>query len=210
MFLAAPHSYQAILEVSLESSDKEAYLRTKNQNQGKPLIFLNKKPSFLKDIVNSHSFLADGYFANQNGDPDPANHPFMASSNVSVDEILVFERLDPTKPDYPDDLTYYIFGSNSEFHLSHLLTKAPNFEQELDIRLSGDIPNKINESKSKITKISIPSEKEKTRQPINRDPLTQSEYAVTMEDGTTGKVSIGDKFFINNASLNEGMNMMNM
>jgi hypothetical protein len=214
MFFATPHSYQVILEASLASprvnSDRDTYLKTKSENPGKPLIIMNKKPTLLKDIVNSHSFLADAFFANDNGDPDPANHPFITSTNVNVDKPLVFEHLDPAKPDYPDNLTYYIFGSDYEFHISHLLTKAPNFEQELDVTLSGDISNKINQSNSKITKISILSEKEKSRQPIKKDPLTQSEYTVTMDDGTTGKISIGDKFFINNASLNEGMNMMDM
>jgi hypothetical protein len=210
MFFAAPHSYQAILEASLASNDRDIYLKTKKENQGKPLIVMNKKPTLLKDIVNSRSFLADAFFANENGDPDPADHPFMVSTNVNIDKSLVFEHLNPTKPDYPDNLTYYIFGSDSEFHLSHLLTKAPNFEQELNVTLSGDISNKINQLNSKITKISISSLNEKSRQPITEDPLTQSQYTITMDDGTTGKIDIDNKFFINNASLNEGMNMMNM
>ena len=214
MYFAAPHSYQVILEAGLPSprvnSDRDTYLKTKRENPGKPLIIMNKKPTLLKDIVNSDSFLADAFFANENGDPDPANHPFITSTTVNVEKPLIFETLDPTKPDYPDSLTYYIFGSDSEFHLSHLLTKAPNFEQELDVTISGDIPNKINQLNSKITKVSIPSEKEKSRQPIKKDPLTQSEYTITLDDGITGKISIVQKFFINNVSLNEGMNMMNM
>jgi hypothetical protein len=56
----------------------------------------------------------------------------------------LFESLNPNA-EYPEILTSYLYGSGPEFHLSHLLSRAPNFQQELDVTLSGDIIDKINE-----------------------------------------------------------------
>jgi hypothetical protein len=105
-------------------------------------------------------------------------------------------------------LTYYLYGTNSEFHLSHLLSKAPNFEQELDVTLSGDISEKIKELDSEIIKVSIPSLNERSKQPISIDPLTKSEYTIRMDDvdneavEVSGKIKIINKFWINNGPLN--------
>jgi hypothetical protein len=86
-----------------------------------------------------------------------------------------------------------------------MITKAPNFEEELDVIVSGDISNKAYESDSEVTKISIDSLNEKSKQPIDKDPITQSEYQITAEDGTIGKISILNKFWINNGPLNMNM-----
>ena len=68
---------------------------------------------------------------------------------------------------------------NSNWHLSHSLSKAPNFGQELDISLSGNLSDK---KESEIIKISIPSEKEKSRQHIIHNPLTQNDYNIETEN----------------------------
>jgi hypothetical protein len=203
MFFSPPHSFQAILEASLPTNDKETYIATKSQNPGKALIIMNQKPASLKDITNSRSFLADAFSATDSGDPH--GDPFIKSVTVAVDKPVVFEQLNAAKSDYPEKLTYYLFGKNSNFHLSHLLTKAPNFEQELDVTVSGEISNKTKGLDSEVTKISIDSLNEKNMQPIDKDPLTESEYKIIMDDGTTGKVSILNKFWINNGPLNMNM-----
>jgi hypothetical protein len=130
----------------------------------------------------------------------------MKSAKVTLKKSLVFERLDPTKTNYPENLTYYLYGTNSEFHLSHLLSKAPNFQQEVDVMVSGNILNKIKSSGNGPIKISIPSLNERSIQPITSDPLTQPEYAINADgDGSTGKISIQYKFWINNGPLNRSM-----
>lgn len=203
MFFMPDHSYQAILEVALGGTDMENYLNTRKQNPAKPLIIMNVNPMLLKDVVNSSSFSAAAYFANENGDPE--GNPFIKSTSVTVKKLVLFEHLNPNS-EYPETLTYYLYGTNSEFHLSHLLSKAPNFQQELDIVISGDIPNKIKESDFGLIKITIPSMNERSMQPITSDPLTQPEYTIITDDGSTGKISIGNKFWINNGPLNQ-MNM---
>jgi hypothetical protein len=204
MFFMPEHRYQAILEVALGQTDKDIYLKKRKETPGKPVMIMNLEPMLLKDIVNSSSFSAFASFANENGDPD--GDPFIASSTVSVKKSLVFNHLDPQGGDYPESLTYYLYGRDSEAHLSHLLSKAPNFQQELDVTLSGDILNKIGSSDNGPIKTSIPSLNEKSMQPIASDPLRQQEYTIKCDDdGSTGKISIGNKFWINNGPLNQSM-----
>jgi hypothetical protein len=208
MFFTPEHSYQAILEIELEGTAMETYLRTRKENPGKPLIIMNSrsKPMLLKDLVNSTSFPASEFIANDNGDPA---EELVKSTTATVKRSLLFEKLDP-RQEYPEKLSYYLYGTNSEFHLSHLLTKAPNFEQEVDITLSGDILNKTKRTDFEIVKVSIPSLNERSNQPITMDPLTKSEYSIRMDDGSTGNISIGNKFWINNTSLNSGSPGMDM
>jgi hypothetical protein len=128
----------------------------------------------------------------------------------------LFKELDPTGDDYPENLTYYLFGTDSDFHLSHVLTIAPNFQQELDIslhnlKLTGDktIHDILNGSDSGPTIVSIPDLEEKNNQPILQDPLDKSDYTISIDSddtngASTGKISILNKFWINNGPLNQG------
>jgi hypothetical protein len=208
MFYMPKHSYQAILEVELPKSDKNTYLNTRRENPGKPLIITNSDLMLLRDIVSSNSFQGYASFADPDGTP---LDNFIESTLVTKKKTILFEPLN-SNSQYASSLTYYLYGSESDFHLSHVLTKAPNFEQELDVILSGDISSKVMEPNFVLAKVSIPPlndspSLDKSRYPI--DPLTKKEYQVTMDDGTTGGISVTANFFINNWSLN-GLTEPNM
>ncbi len=207
MFFTAAHAFQVIFELSFEDKVKEKYLATKKDNPGKPLIVLNTKAMSLEEIANSGSFECDFYFSNNDGDPD--GDPFINKANISVKQKILFEPLDQNK-DYPEHLLYYLYGKDSEYHISHILTKAPNFQQEIDISLSVNIIETINKMNNLITRISIPSLSEKSKQPIVNDPLSQSQYAINMDNGITGTINTESKYWINNGPLNMNMNGMNM
>jgi hypothetical protein len=149
----------------------------------------------LEGLVNSNSFLGQIFFSNKDGDPVGAP---LGSTKVTIKKKLLFEQLFKDSPDYPENLEYYLFGTNTDWHLSHYISRARNFEQELDISISGT--DEILENG--ITKISFPSEKEKSRQLIESDPLTKNEYTVTMQNGKELEISIVNRFWINNAMLN--------
>ena len=195
MYFMPAHTYQSIVEAEIEDSIWENYLKIKRETPSKPLIILNDEPMSLEGLVNSNSFLGQIFFSNENGDPVGAT---LGSTKVTIKKKLLFERLFKDSPDYPENLEYYLFGTNMDWHLSHYISKAPNFEQELDISISGT--DEVMENG--ITKISLPSEKEKNRQPIKGDPLTKNEYTVTMQNGKELEISIVNRFWINNAMLN--------
>jgi hypothetical protein len=205
MFFMPNHSYQTILEIGLNTTDMATYLKTRKENPGRPLITMNHNKMLLKEIVSSSSFLGDIFFAQVSGDPD--GPPLVESTTITVKKVFLFEHLNPNAGEYPETLTYYLYGKDSEFHLSHLLSKAPNFEQECDVTLSKELQDKVSKLDHPVTKISIPSLNERSKQPISVDPLTQAQYTIRTEDGTTGSVEIKTKYWINNGPLNNSMNM---
>ena len=196
MYSVAAHSFQTILEAEIEASQMENYLKLRNENPVKPIIALTQSPMVLEELVNANSFSGLIYFADENGDPDGEQ---IGSTTVNIKKKLLFRQLDKNSPDYPEYLEYYLFGSNSDWHFSHYLSKAPNFEQELDVSLSSKFSNN---KESEIIKISIPLEKEKSRQLISNDPLTQNDYTVETENAEKFEISIINRFWINNGMLN--------
>jgi len=191
------HSFQTIIEAEIEESEMKKFLRIRNENPARPIIVLNNEEMVLEELANSSSFFGPIHFANENGDPD--GDP-ISETTVNIKKILLFKQLNKNSPDYPEHLEYYLFGRESDWHLSHSLSKAPNFEQELDISLSGNLSNGNKESE--IIKISIPSINEKSRQPIEVDPLTQNDYTIQTEKGDKFQISITNRFWINNGPLN--------
>jgi hypothetical protein len=207
MYSNPKHLFQTILEANIEVSEMEKYLKLRNEDPSKPIIVLNISQMTLKELANSKSFAGEISFSNENGDPVD---PLLGTTNVNVKKILLFNQLNKDSPDYPEHVQYYLFGTNSDWHLSHLLSKAPNFEQELDISISGSQPDN---KEPEIFKVSIPSVDERSKQPIVKvdekskeiiieDPLTRSDYEIVTEKGDRFQVSIKNKFMINNSMLN--------
>jgi hypothetical protein len=192
------HTFQSILETEIEDSVMENYLKIKRETPSKPLIIFNETPMSLQELVNSEDFSGPIFFANDHGDPVGDS---LDSTKVIIKKKLLFEQLFKNSPDYPGNLEYYLFGTNMDWHLSHFLSKAPNFEQELDISIPGT--DKVMEAG--ITKISFPAEKEKSKQPITSDPLNDNEYTITMQNGKEFEISITNRFWINNEPLNHSM-----
>jgi len=170
------HSFKTILEAEIEEPAMEKFLRIKKENPSEPIIVLNDSDMILEDLVNSSSFPGLIRFANEDG--DPIGEP-ISETRVNIKKKLLFKQLNRNSPDYPENLEYYLFGTNSDWYLSHFLSKAPKFEQKLDISLSCNLS--IGNKESEIIKISIPSINEKSRQHIKHDPLTQNDYTIETE-----------------------------
>jgi hypothetical protein len=218
MFAMPQHRYQAILELELDSNGKERYLNTKREDPSKPLIIMNRKAMLLKDVVNSGNVPFDGRISLADDDGNPVK-TVIESTAVTVTKSLLFRQLNPTGDNYPENLSYYLYGIHPEFHLSHVITKAPNFQQEMDASLHDvdfkgnktveDIMNGV--SSGPIT-VSIPDLEEGNKQHIKQDPLDKSEYTISIPGDrirtslgdSTAKISIINKFWINNMSLNQG------
>ena len=199
MYNVPAHSYQTIIEAEIDEPHMEKYLEIKKENPTKPIIISNTERIPLEKLVNSSSFVGRITFANEDGDPI-GNRLISPDIPVNIKKILLFKQLNENSPDYPKHLEYYLFGTDSDWHLSHFLSKAPNFEQELDISIAGNLSDKIKESK--IIKVSIPSLNEESIQPITNDPLNQNDYIIATENGDKIPISITNKFWINNNPLN--------
>jgi hypothetical protein len=88
-------------------------------------------------------------------------------------------------------------------YISHVITHAPNFEQEREIELLE--PKNINFD-SNIIKIEVPDISEKDNQPIKEDPIKEERedgYKIIMEDGSTGRIKFGKYQWIEINILNK-------
>ena len=157
MYHVPAHSFQTILEAEIEKPEMEKYLRIKKENPDTPIIVFNESEMVLEELAHSSSFVGPIHFANINGDAD--GDP-LGQTKVNIKKILLSNKLNENSPDYPKHLEYYMFGTNSDWHLSHFLSKAPNFEQELDISILDNLPNS---EESTNIKISVPSVNEKSK-----------------------------------------------
>ena len=199
MYSVPAHSYQTIIEAEIDEPHMEKYLEIKKENPTKPIIISNTERIPLEKLVNSSSFVGRVTFANEDDDPI-GNRLISPDIPVNIKKILLFKQLSENSPDYPKHLEYYLFKTDSDWHLSHFLSKAPNFEQKLDISIAGNLSDKIKESK--IIKVSIPSLNEESIQPITNDPLNQNDYIIATENGDKIPISFTNKFWINNDPLN--------
>jgi hypothetical protein len=197
MYHMPAHAFQTIVEAEIGRPELEKYLKIKKETPAKPIIVLNDTRMALEDLVNSNFFLGTIYFSDENGDAEDRNNP-IGNTTVNIKKILLFKQLSIHTPDYPENVEYYMFGTEFDWHLSHFLSKSPNFEQELDISISGNLPASVNS----FVKILIPSVNEKSQQHITKDPLTQDEYRAETENGDQFQISIINRFWINNSMLN--------
>jgi hypothetical protein len=217
MFHNPVHTYQVIFEGEFDKNeDMEKYLekreelRKKGERPDNAVIIANpnKLQSFEEILnipnLNKGSFTGNGFeglgFKNGNAFEQP---PFMENVKINIKKVLLFQKLNPNTLDYPDFLTYYLYGNASELYISHLLSKAPNFEQEREIELLE--PKNINFN-SNIIKIEVPDINEKDNQPIREDPIKEERangYKIIMRDDITGRIKFNKYQWIEINILNK-------
>lgn len=198
MFYAINHQYQLILQAELGSEDKSIYIKTRNENPDNVIIIGNHNPMLLKDVANSKSFLAEGYIGMPNSNSQPFFNP-----EVIVKEITLFEHINPLGDvEYPEHYTYYLYGKNLDFHISHLISRFPNFQHEIDVTLSQNLYDMMTNTKSKVTKITFPALFEKDNQPIEKNPLKNLKYDIEWDNHNTGSIKIEKYAWFDSEMLN--------
>jgi hypothetical protein len=198
MFYMENHRYQLILEASLPAYAMQEYVADRKQNPNEVYILGNVQTDLmtLPQIQNRQvvTFIAD-IFRGMPSDPDK-DKPLIHNVEVSIDRIVYFRYFDYSV-DYPPTLTYIIFGAGTEAHMTHYLTKQPDFEQVLDLALPPDWLD-IQHLQAGVA-INIPS-LPNTLSCSN--PLVEPTYNVQM--GGTGSyvIEVGTSYFFDTGSLN--------
>jgi hypothetical protein len=196
------HTYQVIFEGEFDrSEDMEKYLqkreelRKKGERPDNAVIIANPNQvqSFEKILniptLTDGSFIGEGFEGLGFEDGEAFKKPSFMKAKINIKKVLLFQQLNPNTHTYPNFLTYYLYGSGSELYVSHVLTKAPNFEQEREIELLE--PKNINFGSENILKIEVSDVLEKDNQLIRDDPIKEERkegYKINIEDGSTGKI----------------------
>ncbi|MGH2852814.1 MAG: hypothetical protein ACRDLF_01290 [Solirubrobacteraceae bacterium] len=134
MFAMQNHMYQAILEVSLPPYAMSAYVADRRANPGQVYILGNSQSDlFTMPQVQTRqvaAFAADVF----RGVPQEPNTdtPLIHNVTVTIDRVVYFRHFDYTDA-YPPYLAYVLYGAGTEAHLSHRMTKEPDFQQVVDL-----------------------------------------------------------------------------
>ncbi|KAE8147892.1 pyridoxal-dependent decarboxylase conserved domain protein [Aspergillus avenaceus] len=145
-FQLARSRRQLIFKVCLEGSSVDIYKAVKDQ--AKTPIFLQTTQKFcLEDILNNvkinNRFMLPGQLCNVQGEPLSEDQIEVHICKIAKNRSLNSRHREPTYP--KDFMPFYLYGTNEEMHLSHVLLKSPNVELcaadvtlELDSKLENE------------------------------------------------------------------------
>ena len=138
MFMA-PHNYQVILEVSLDD-EASRRLHDFRAHFGRDFLFTVKPETFsITDLLPDDagrpvltSFAAEvvkGHF-------EKGGDVIAEQATVQVDNVIHFDELGRADSK-STDLQYILFGTGQQFFLAHWITRPPDFDQVLSVKVTG-------------------------------------------------------------------------
>jgi hypothetical protein len=130
MFNMAAHHWQVIITAELPGEVKELYQKLQKENPDKFYTLANFEPEKLGDLLES---TGDVEFCMDDGIPADGAEP-LAKFKLPKIEVVVKRSMsyDDLDKKYQDRMAFYLYGSNAEANIDHVLRTSPNAQ------LSGD------------------------------------------------------------------------
>lgn len=139
-----PHRYQVILEIDFIGDDRDTqgrYAEDRQRHREATIYMLSPTAPFVLPSLVS---------ADPQGNPlrqfngtifrghleRPEGVPILRDAMVHVEQVVYFREFDP-EVEKPSQLEYLLFGRGDELFLTHQITKAPDFDQVLAVRVIG-------------------------------------------------------------------------
>ncbi|WHX47235.1 hypothetical protein QNH46_13760 [Paenibacillus woosongensis] len=203
MFHMENHRYQVILKASLPPDAMNTYIEASRQNPDKAYILGNVQTNLftLPQIELGHitSFAADVFC----GVPqDPAKDiPLIHNVTVTIERVVHFRHF-AENMDYPQSLTYILFGQGKNAYISHYLSIAPDFHHIMEL---AEAPDWLHPELLEIgSLINFPHILGNT--PFAENPLTAPEYQVQFQGQTPlYSIRIGKSIWFDDEEINHGM-----
>lgn len=179
MFTKEDHMYQLILRVELPEKVMQAYRQVRASHPGKVPNLVNTQHDLL--ILPSVSsgdlgrFNVDVY-ADYDGATATPEELMFSSVPMTVRQVVRARHFDYSF-NYPGELTYIMFGRDDEAHLSHYLSRNPDFQHLLTLPV---IPSWISAEQLRagveINLVGMPGDQLHCSQ-----PLTATSYTVRFQ-----------------------------
>jgi hypothetical protein len=125
------HMYQVILRAHMSDEATSLYRKLRAANPSKPYNLINVEvdkftlPDLKAGKVTSfRATLYDGYSNDNDGTPGPV---LMDNVLVTVDAVVIFQHFN-LGVDRPANLIYTIFGQGDEMHMTHVISRDPDFQ----------------------------------------------------------------------------------
>jgi hypothetical protein len=233
------HHFQVILQGSLpEKAHADAYEKLRNSAYGDGKVQVFHEHLSLPDIgsgqVTTLPQSALEYYPN---DPEGVlggeSVPGLEENiPVRIDKVLHFHRFE-TDADYPDGLTYLVYGDMDDVFIDHFIDRAPSFHSVAKLKTRPDFFT--GDSLGTTAKVSIPAKRIRDVSPkflrrvafvdnsfhlfwlpppgvypLPQDPLRRRDgsapnYEVTLDDGGKGQIEIGRFLHFDVRLLNYGV-----
>jgi hypothetical protein len=174
----APHDTQLVFEATLEdangSSLQEVWLRERQSHpdQGG---YVMKPEAFALSTLYTPDLPARGSFTARFFRSGEEAVPELSDVTVRVTDVVYAKKLD--QPATLDDLSYKLFGRGDELFLAHVLSRPPDFDQIVSVRLVGLHPDE-DELKRRIDVV-FPGRANTLQQRIRMGPVAAARGHVT-------------------------------
>lgn len=137
MFHMPEHHYQVIIQVTLGRDDKyedarEKYLKEQKLRPAVTFVVINPpgKEMLLPEMLDKRSFPAEIWAV---PDTDFAKKEIIVTGlTVTIDKVLYDRKFNPEEIP-PVKPRYLLFGSSDRAHMTHYMTKDPDYQLTLDL-----------------------------------------------------------------------------
>jgi hypothetical protein len=141
----SPHRYQVILQGTFTQGGQnvqDVYAKDRRSNPNVKMYTLSPERFVLSRLFTPDpqqpmlkTFKATVF----RGHLERGGQPIEGLANVLVNitKVVHAHKFDPTN-DKPANLTYVLFGTGQELFLAHRITKPPDFDQILSVKVDGD------------------------------------------------------------------------
>ena len=173
----APHDTQLVFEATLEDANgslQDVWLRERESHPD-PGGYVMKPEAFALSTLYTPDPPARGSFTATffRGGDEPL--PELTDVTVRVTDVVYAKKLD--QPATFDELCYILFGRGDELFLAHLLSRPPDFDQIVSVRLVGLHPDE-DELKRRIDVV-FPGRPNTLQQRIRMGPVATARGHVT-------------------------------
>lgn len=135
MFTMEDHSYQLILRADLDPASAKIVATDRSSHAHTPYNLINiEDDQFTLPAVHAGditSFRAHVYRSYAGGDGAPGDK-IVDAAVVTIRRVVVYRHFDQSMQ-RPPHSTYYLFGEGGEAHLSHRLSRDPDFQHLLSV-----------------------------------------------------------------------------
>lgn len=173
----APHDTQLVLEATLEDANgslQEGWLRERESHPDQRGYIMRPEAFALSTLYTPDPPARGSFTATFSRDGDEAI-PELTDVNVRVTDVVYAKKLDQSSTF--DELCYILFGRGDELFLAHLLSRPPDFDQIVSVRLVGLHPDE-DELKRRIDVV-FPGRPNTVQQRIRMGPVATARGHVT-------------------------------
>lgn len=137
-----PHNFQVILAVSLDDDATDRLGRSRSESPERLYTFAPEEFHITELVSEHHGKPSRTEFSGRlvRGHFERGGEVIAPDATARVSEVAYFRRLDPVaaSPDASDAApVYLLFGKGDELFLAHYITRPPDFDQLLSVRVEG-------------------------------------------------------------------------